>query len=198
MVCRTCQNRNVKFDPFMHLSLPIPDKGTMLVTIALIRYSSHPPAAMKEKKWEEMEDGRIIRLRSGAICCSLNLCRSGRASDIREHISKLCGIEAQRLALTNVYKGRITQILMGNENLSTLRTNILVVAYEQPMPIPELETTAGKSVSKSSHSSIFCDGSHVKPRFLWYNIILVLSTTSIISGNDHHSIAVGRIYMIGG
>ncbi len=139
VVCKTCKIRTVKFDPFMHLSLPIPDKCKMVVTVMLLRCDDDDHmtnATTTKEKREERKVGRPMKT-SNSICYNLNVLRLGNVSDIREHLSKLCGIETQRLAIADVFKGWISRILNDNDGLSTLRTNVLV-AYEQPVPIPEL------------------------------------------------------------
>ncbi len=139
VVCKTCKNRNVKFDPFMHLSLPIPDKYKMIVTVILLRCNDDDHttnATTTKEKREERKVGRPMRT-SNSTCYNLSVLRLGNVSDIREHLSKLCGIETQRLAITDVFKGLISRILNDNDGLSTLRTNVLI-AYEQPVPIPGL------------------------------------------------------------
>ncbi len=143
VVCMTCKNRNVNFDPFMHLSIPIPDKCKVVLNVVLLRcnggdhtVTNGGPLANTDNEQGERRVGRLMRT-SNSMCYIMKALRMGSISDIREYLSKLSGIETQRLALAEVFRGRISQILNDSDTLSAFRTNVLV-AYEQPMPIPGL------------------------------------------------------------
>jgi len=107
-VCPQCNRVSVSFDAFNHVSLEIPQPQTnrFLPILVFGGQNSGPPV-----RW-------MIQVRRGCF-----------VTDIRQALSKQCGIPFQRLALCDVYDFNIYEILQDSKNVNAIRTSDVLAAY---------------------------------------------------------------------
>ncbi|KAF1319722.1 Ubiquitin-specific protease, partial [Globisporangium splendens] len=111
-----CGNESVTFDPFMSLSVPIPNEESVIVQVQLF--------------WA---DGRIPM--KYAIRLSKD---SSTLRDVKDKLSELAGIPFQRLFFVEVWKHRILKALNDAMLVEDLREETLH-AYELELPVSEYE-----------------------------------------------------------
>jgi len=107
-VCPQCNRVSVSFDAFNHVSLEIPQPQTnrFLPILVFGGENSGPPV-----RW-------MIQVRRGCF-----------VADIRQALSKQCGIPFERLALCDIYDFNIYEILQDSKNVNAIRTSDLLGAY---------------------------------------------------------------------
>ncbi|KAM5153968.1 ubiquitin carboxyl-terminal hydrolase 4 isoform 4-T4 [Callospermophilus lateralis] len=114
LVCPECAKVSVTFDPFCYLTLPLPMKKDRVMEVFLV------PADP---------------------CCRPTQYRvtvplMGAVSDLCEALSRLSGIAAENMVVTDVYNHRFHKIFQMDEGLSHImpRDDIFVRYIKQPLP----------------------------------------------------------------
>ncbi|XP_066148846.1 ubiquitin carboxyl-terminal hydrolase 32 isoform X1 [Euwallacea fornicatus] len=106
VTCQTCGHESVKFDPFNHLSLPLPMESYILCEVLVVRLSGEVPTKYG------------LRLNSEA-----------KYGDLKEHLSDLCRVEDKRMLLAEVAFYQIKSLLP-DENRINPGTALELYAYE--------------------------------------------------------------------
>ncbi|ERL90606.1 hypothetical protein D910_07953, partial [Dendroctonus ponderosae] len=88
VTCKTCGHESVKFDPFNHLSLPLPMESYTLCEVLVVRLNGHSP-----------------------IKYGLRLNSEAKYGDLKEQLSQLCEVEDHRLLLAEVACCQIRSLL---------------------------------------------------------------------------------------
>ncbi|XP_019769567.1 ubiquitin carboxyl-terminal hydrolase 32-like isoform X1 [Dendroctonus ponderosae] len=108
VTCKTCGHESVKFDPFNHLSLPLPMESYTLCEVLVVRLNGHSP-----------------------IKYGLRLNSEAKYGDLKEQLSQLCEVEDHRLLLAEVACCQIRSLLP-DENRINPNTALELYAYELP------------------------------------------------------------------
>uniref|UniRef100_A0A803YC32 Ubiquitin carboxyl-terminal hydrolase n=1 Tax=Meleagris gallopavo TaxID=9103 RepID=A0A803YC32_MELGA len=96
LVCPKCSKVSVTFDPFCYLTLPLPLKRDRLLEVTLV------PADPQRRPVQY----RVVVPMMGAI------------SDLCESLSKLSGVPAENMVVTDVYNHRFHKIFQADEGLN--------------------------------------------------------------------------------
>ncbi|XP_059795604.1 ubiquitin carboxyl-terminal hydrolase 4 isoform X4 [Balaenoptera ricei] len=114
LVCPECAKVSVTFDPFCYLTLPLPLKKDRVMEIFLV------PADPRCRPTQY----RVIVPLMGAV------------SDLCEALSRLSGIAAENMVVTDVYNHRFHKIFQMDEGLNHImpRDDIFVRYIKQPLP----------------------------------------------------------------
>lgn len=108
LVCPTCNKVSIKFDPFMYLTLPLPmeNKRLLYVTVCFLD-NQNPPTR---------------------YCIKVD--KFGKARDIVEALSNICGIPSERLKLTEVWNCKFQKIFKSDDMVSEIGTHDDLFAFE--------------------------------------------------------------------
>uniref|UniRef100_A0A8D1IHU4 Ubiquitin carboxyl-terminal hydrolase n=1 Tax=Sus scrofa TaxID=9823 RepID=A0A8D1IHU4_PIG len=114
LVCPECAKISVTFDPFCYLTLPLPLKKDRVMEIFLVPADPHCRPTQY----------RVIVPLMGAV------------SDLCEALSRLSGVAAENMVVTDVYNHRFHKIFQMDEGLNHImpRDDIFVRYIKQPLP----------------------------------------------------------------
>lgn len=108
LVCPECAKVSVTFDPFCYLTLPLPLKKDRIMEVFLVPADPHC---------------RPIQYR-------VTVPLMGAISDLCEALSKLSGIAAENMVVTDVYNHRFHKIFQMDEGLSHITPRDDIFVYE--------------------------------------------------------------------
>ena len=127
VTCPDCHTQSIKFDPFMFLSLPLPNEWSKAVEVVVVVSSG---------------SAKKMPLRYG-----LYVPRNGTVLDVKRLLSPLCGVPEHELVLANLGDGnRVIQKFMSDATpLSSLLTADSMFFYS----LPEIKLPSAKDAEKS-------------------------------------------------
>lgn len=134
VTCSVCHHKSVKFDPFMFLSLPLPNGSTKPIEAIVVRYKG---------------SAKKIPVRY-----AVNAPRYGSVDDVKKLLSPLCGIPESKLALAYLGEGnRIIQRFVSSAvSLSSLISKDVLFFYELPVINKAVNTQkSAQKTKKSKH-----------------------------------------------
>lgn len=108
LVCPTCDKVSIKFDPFMYLTLPLPmeNKRLLYVTVSFLDHQKGPTRyCVKVEKF-------------------------GKTKDILEALSELCGIDQDKLILTEIWSCKFQKVFKDDDLTSDISNNDDLFAFE--------------------------------------------------------------------
>ncbi|KAM6325660.1 ubiquitin carboxyl-terminal hydrolase 4 isoform 2-T2 [Podargus strigoides] len=112
LVCPKCSKVSVTFDPFCYLTLPLPLRRDRLMEVTLVYADPrHRPVQY-----------RVVVPMMGAI------------SDLCESLSKLSGVPAENMVVTDVYNHRFHKIFQMDEGLNHIMPKDDIFVYEVCKP----------------------------------------------------------------
>ncbi|XP_010191436.1 PREDICTED: ubiquitin carboxyl-terminal hydrolase 4, partial [Mesitornis unicolor] len=112
LVCPKCSKVSVTFDPFCYLTLPLPLRRDRLMEVTLVYADpQHRPVQY-----------RVVVPMMGAV------------SDLCESLSKLSGVPAENMVVTDVYNHRFHKIFQGDEGLNHIMPKDDIFVYEVCKP----------------------------------------------------------------
>ncbi|XP_063204526.1 ubiquitin carboxyl-terminal hydrolase 4 isoform X2 [Chroicocephalus ridibundus] len=112
LVCPKCSKVSVTFDPFCYLTLPLPLRRDRLMEVTLVYADpQHRPVQY-----------RVVVPMMGAI------------SDLCESLSKLSGVPAENMVVTDVYNHRFHKIFQMDEGLNHIMPKDDIFVYEVCKP----------------------------------------------------------------
>ncbi|XP_010917945.1 ubiquitin carboxyl-terminal hydrolase 8 isoform X2 [Elaeis guineensis] len=159
LVCPVCNKVSVTFDPFMHLSLPLPSTKmrTMTVTVFSTDGSSVPSSY------------------------TVNVPKYGKSKDLIHALSIACSLrDDESLLVAEVYSNRIIRYLEDPlDSLSLIRDGDRLAAYRLVKDCENfpLVVFTHQSLKEQYLHSI------TSPRWKTFGVPLIASTSSIISGS---------------
>ncbi|XP_069592061.1 ubiquitin carboxyl-terminal hydrolase 4 [Ranitomeya imitator] len=112
LVCPECSKVSVTFDPFCYLTLPLPMKKDRTMEVFLVRADPQ----CKPTQY------RLIVPKMGAV------------SDLCSALSKLSGVPAENMVVTDVYNHRFHKIFQSDEMLSHIMERDDLFVYEVKSP----------------------------------------------------------------
>ncbi|XP_035750711.1 ubiquitin carboxyl-terminal hydrolase 4 [Egretta garzetta] len=112
LVCPKCSKVSVTFDPFCYLTLPLPLRRDRLMDITLV-YADPQRRPVQY---------RVVVPMMGAI------------SDLCESLSKLSGVPAENMVVTDVYNHRFHKIFQMDEGLNHIMPKDDIFVYEVCKP----------------------------------------------------------------
>uniref|UniRef100_A0A8C3LG08 Ubiquitin carboxyl-terminal hydrolase 4 n=1 Tax=Chrysolophus pictus TaxID=9089 RepID=A0A8C3LG08_CHRPC len=112
LVCPKCSKVSVTFDPFCYLTLPLPLKRDRLLEVTLV-YADPQRRPVQY---------RVVVPMMGAI------------SDLCESLSKLSGVPAENMVVTDVYNHRFHKIFQADEGLNHIMPKDDIFVYEVCKP----------------------------------------------------------------
>ncbi|XP_030314451.1 ubiquitin carboxyl-terminal hydrolase 4 isoform X2 [Calypte anna] len=112
LVCPKCSKVSVTFDPFCYLTLPLPLRRDRLMEVTLV-YADPQCRPVQY---------RVVVPMMGAI------------SDLCESLSKLSGVPAENMVVTDVYNHRFHKIFQMDEGLNHIMPKDDIFVYEVPKP----------------------------------------------------------------
>ncbi|OQR84513.1 ubiquitin-specific protease [Achlya hypogyna] len=113
VTCPTCGHESITFDPYMSLSVPVPNQTTVYLML-------HPA------------DGGV------PTQYGLPVPKEGTVSDAKVALSALSGVPVENLLLATVKQHRITGVCADADDVATLAADG-VVAYELELPLDAYE-----------------------------------------------------------
>eukprot|EP00164_Ancoracysta_twista_P000126 GFYU01000183.1.p1 GENE.GFYU01000183.1~~GFYU01000183.1.p1 ORF type:complete len:1042 (-),score=289.47 GFYU01000183.1:66-3191(-) len=117
LVCPTCKKVSITFDPFMYLSVPLPVKNERTIHVSVMKLDGSTP-----------------------VRYPIDVSKAGQMEDLRKSLADKCGIDKERLVLTEVYNFRFYRVYINNSDVEAIRDNDVIVAYEThvntPLPAP--------------------------------------------------------------
>lgn len=122
--CPRCNQQSTTFDPFLCLSLPIPQRETrpIIVTTVFVHSTRVP-------------------LRIG-VSVPLN----GTITDLRNVVSDMTGIKEESLILTELYYDGFHRTFNDKQSLSVVHDGDNIYAFESPSQLfPEMDTGEAQS-----------------------------------------------------
>jgi len=136
--CPECEKRSITFDPFCYLSLPLPVKRERAVRVTFVPIDhSKKPIKMKVV---------IPKIGSTPALC--------------EMVSKLTGVDSDKLIVTDVFNSKFHKKFGRNESLNQITDKDDIYVYEIPVATKEIEDSNlvviplyMRSISKNSRSS---------------------------------------------
>ncbi|NWJ08362.1 UBP4 hydrolase, partial [Crypturellus undulatus] len=112
LVCPKCSKISVTFDPFCYLTLPLPLRRDRLMEVTLVYADpQHRPVQY-----------RVVVPMMGAV------------SDLCESLSKLSGVPAENMVVTDVYNHRFHKIFQMDEGLNHIMPKDDIFVYEVCKP----------------------------------------------------------------
>ncbi|XP_064931104.1 ubiquitin carboxyl-terminal hydrolase 4 isoform X2 [Columba livia] len=112
LVCPKCSKVSVTFDPFCYLTLPLPLRRDRLMEVTLVYADpQHRPVQY-----------RVVVPMMGAI------------SDLCESLSRLSGVPAENMVVTDVYNHRFHKIFQMDEGLNHIMPKDDIFVYEVRKP----------------------------------------------------------------
>ncbi|XP_069721653.1 ubiquitin carboxyl-terminal hydrolase 4 isoform X2 [Phaenicophaeus curvirostris] len=112
LVCPKCSKVSVTFDPFCYLTLPLPLRRDRLMEVTLV----HADPQRRPVQY------RLVVPMMGAI------------SDLCESLSKLSGVPAENMVVTDVYNHRFHKIFQMDEGLNHIMPKDDIFVYEVCKP----------------------------------------------------------------
>ncbi|XP_053932080.1 ubiquitin carboxyl-terminal hydrolase 4 isoform X2 [Cuculus canorus] len=112
LVCPKCSKVSVTFDPFCYLTLPLPLRRDRLMEVTLV----HADPQRRPVQY------RVVVPMMGAI------------SDLCESLSKLSGVPAENMVVTDVYNHRFHKIFQMDEGLNHIMPKDDIFVYEVCKP----------------------------------------------------------------
>ncbi|RMX43957.1 hypothetical protein pdam_00019814 [Pocillopora damicornis] len=134
--CPRCHQQSTTFDPFLCLSLPIPQRESrpIIVTTVFVNSSRVP-------------------LRIG-VSVPIN----GTIADLRNVVSDMTGISEQSLILTELYHDGFHRTFHDKQSLSIVHEGDNIYAFEAPSGLfPEMETEDGEAPVMSDNKGPISD-----------------------------------------
>lgn len=113
LVCPKCSKVSITFDPFMFLSVPLPQVEDKIQTVTFVFADSTQPMLTLEPL----------------------VSKTAYIAELKTAISKLVGINTKRLVVTDVWTGKICRFFADDEMVTDIRRGDSIYVYE----IPELE-----------------------------------------------------------
>uniref|UniRef100_A0A7M5VFF9 Ubiquitin carboxyl-terminal hydrolase n=2 Tax=Clytia hemisphaerica TaxID=252671 RepID=A0A7M5VFF9_9CNID len=115
--CPECGKRSITFDPFCYLSLPLPIKRerTLKITFVPIDHSKRP------------------------IQMKVTIPKLGQTIALCEAVSKLTGVEPDKMIITDVFNSKFHKRFTRNESLSQITDKDDIFVYEIPVRIKEID-----------------------------------------------------------
>lgn len=110
VVCPECPKVSVTFDPFCHLSLPLPVKKERVIEVFLV-FMDQTKCPTQYK-----------------VTCPKNGCMR----DMCEALSKLSGVESDKMVVTDVYNHRFHKIYASSDGLHHILERDDIFVYEVP------------------------------------------------------------------
>lgn len=108
VTCKTCGHESVKFDPFNHLSLPLPMESYTLCEVLVVRLNGQSP-----------------------IKYGLRLNSEAKYGELKERLSELCHVDDKRLLLAEVANCQVKSLLPDEGRINP-STALELFAYELP------------------------------------------------------------------
>ncbi|XP_050309006.1 ubiquitin carboxyl-terminal hydrolase 32 isoform X2 [Anthonomus grandis grandis] len=115
VTCQTCGHESVKFDPFNHLSLPLPMESYTLCEVIVVRLNGECP-----------------------IKYGLRLNSDAKYGELKEKLRELCDIEDKRLLLAEVASCQVRSLLPDETKINPSTAQELY-AYELPPDFPAID-----------------------------------------------------------
>jgi len=106
--CPDCGKVSITFDPFMYLSLPLVQEHEIWLEIAFFRDND---TATPTKY--------AVKVR-----------KNGQIFEVKEALSKLTGVEPERIALTYLQQLRLMPFYKNSQSIATISPDATLVAYE--------------------------------------------------------------------
>ncbi|XP_060533981.1 ubiquitin carboxyl-terminal hydrolase 32 isoform X2 [Cylas formicarius] len=129
VTCRTCGHESVKFDPFNHLSLPLPMENYNLCEVLVVRL-----------------DG------GGPIKYGLRLNSDAKYGELKERLSELCDVDPSRLLLVEVASCQVKELLPDDAKINAATATELY-AYELPVESDVVENDADNDTDVDAGAS---------------------------------------------
>lgn len=120
VTCKTCGHESVKFDPFNHLSLPLPMESYTLCEVLVVRLNGQCP-----------------------IKYGLRLNSEAKYGELKEHLSELCVVDHKRLLLAEVATCQVKSLLPDDSRINPM-TACELFAYELPADCSSDQTEGEK------------------------------------------------------
>ena len=114
LVCPSCSNKSVKFDPFMYLSIPVPSVGERVIKVTLISYGDE----------------------ISAVTYALKLPKLGELATLFSALCEVADVDTmdERLVLCEVYNHRLEKTLSNmTMPLSDIRERDTIFAHRLPV-----------------------------------------------------------------
>lgn len=123
VICAICHHKSVKFDPFMYLSLPIPNNSIRPIELVVVPYGG---------------SAKKMPVRYG-----LSVSKYATIDEVKKALSPLCGIPEPRLALAQLSDGNrsIQRFMSSSLSLASTGAKDALFFYELPViPKPSKES----------------------------------------------------------
>jgi len=131
VICPECNKASVKFDECGILQLPFPSVDTKVQVITVV------PADITKPR----------------IKYGVTVNKNGKIADLKDATGVLSGIKASRLAIAEVYTGKIYKVLSPKADVSSIMDNDVIYAFECPLLDPENMPGTGVILAKVKHNS---------------------------------------------
>ncbi|CAK4401890.1 unnamed protein product [Aphanomyces euteiches] len=131
VTCPSCHNESITFDPYLSLSVPVPNQAWVQLTLCGI-------------------DG------SNPVQYGMHVPKEGVYGDVKNALSSLSGVPSERLLLVQVKQHRIIRSYSGSMDINELvqDRDHNVVAYELEFPISRYEIRSSNLYTLSSTSAL--------------------------------------------
>uniref|UniRef100_A0A8C3LGE2 Ubiquitin carboxyl-terminal hydrolase n=1 Tax=Chrysolophus pictus TaxID=9089 RepID=A0A8C3LGE2_CHRPC len=136
LVCPKCSKVSVTFDPFCYLTLPLPLKRDRLLEVTLV-YADPQRRPVQY---------RVVVPMMGAI------------SDLCESLSKLSGVPAENMVVTDVYNHRFHKIFQADEGLNHIMPKDDIFVRYVKLPVAEEYSTPCPGRGPCNGSSSVAEG----------------------------------------
>ena len=172
LVCPTCGNKSVKFDPFMYLSIPLPTSRERMIKVTLVTYGEHV----------------------SAVTYGLKVPKTGDIATLTLALCEIADIDTmdERIVMLEVYNHRIDKVFTNmNMSLSLISDRDVLYAHRLPAlsdTAPTMDTVLVHRRSGSQTKSPYAQvssvpGTVVKFGFPW--IVPVSSAEGETPGAKH-------------
>ncbi|XP_072029895.1 ubiquitin carboxyl-terminal hydrolase 43-like [Amphiura filiformis] len=129
LTCPNCGRQSNTFDPFLCVSLPIPQRTTRVLTVVVVYMERDP---------------RVVRV-------GLALETSGTVADLRSEVATECGVAITRIVLTEVYFDGFYRSFQDSMPLSDIRDGDSIYAIETPYNSQSIGNANSRELAQYIH-----------------------------------------------
>lgn len=120
-ICPQCKKVAIKFETFNHISLEIPSHQSNR-TIVVYLFDSIPIEQIQNNTYDDSTLNPPMRY-------GITIPKNASIGDLKNALSKLCGIPSSRLALCYIYRNNVYEILNENKPVASIKSGDEIAAY---------------------------------------------------------------------
>ena len=106
LVCPKCDKISITFDPFMYLSLPLPEKKTKIIRVQVLKYQKECP-----------------------ILYAIKIHKNASIDNLCTLLGEVAGVNPKNLVVSEIVGSRIHQVFERKESVTDINSSDKIVAF---------------------------------------------------------------------